>query len=172
MQGGDGLEMEREDLRKICEYQINMTVFADTKAGGFILLYGGLVSALVVSGKLPYAVAALSGSFGLSNIVGLMAFSMLLVSVALLILTIVPRSVRNRQPPSNVIFWQHVARNSASAEYLKRLRSLDNDGWTEQWGEQIYAVASIARAKFARLHEAVWVGVLGSLLAVWLFAIT
>jgi hypothetical protein len=164
--------MDKEDLRKVYEYQVYMTVFADTKAGGFILLFTGVVSAVIGSNKLNYATAVLSGRFALSNIIALLAFLALLISLGLLIWTIMPRRVPGQERDTNVIFWRHIARHSTSGDYIKRVRSLDSNTWADQWAEQIHSVASVASMKYTRLRDAVWVGLFGSLLMVWLFAIT
>src|SRR6185503_6711086 len=86
------LPMDRDDLKKVYEYQIYMTTFADTKAGGFILLFTGILSGLLSSGKLAYATAMLSGNLALSNVVSVCAFLSLLGSLGLLTWTIIPRS--------------------------------------------------------------------------------
>ena len=149
-----------------------MTAFADTKAGGFIFLFTGVVSAVIGSNKLSYATAVFSGRIELSNIIALLAFLALLTSLGLLIWTIMPRSVAGQAGGTNVIFWRHIARHSTSDDYIKQVRSFDNDAWADQWAEQIYSVASVASMKYSRLRDAVWAGSLGSLLMVWLFAIT
>jgi hypothetical protein len=164
--------MDREDLRKMYEFQVNMTVFADTKAGGFILLFAGILSGSVGLEKLTFATAALTGTLMFPNIVALLAVSLLLVSLALLMWAIMPRGVPSKELARSVIFWRHIARHPNRLEYAKRLKALSEDDWIDQWAEQIYAVASIARAKFARLRDGVWVGLGGSSLMVLLFVIT
>jgi len=164
--------MDRDDLKKVYEYQIYMTTFADTKAGGFILLFTGILSGLLSSGKLAYATAMLSGNLALSNVVSVCAFLSLLGSLGLLTWTIIPRSVPAHEKALSVIFWRHIARDASGSAYLARLRQLDGDAWAAQWAEQIHSVASIASIKFARLRDAVWLGLFGSFLMVCLFVIT
>ena len=118
------------------------------------------------------ATAVLSGRFDLPNIIALLAFLALLISLGLLIWTIMPRSVPSQERALNVIFWRHIARHPTSDDYIKRVRLLDSDKWTDQWAEQIHSVASVASMKYTRLRDAVLTGLFGSLLMVWLFAIT
>ena len=164
--------MDRDDLKKIYEYQVHMTAFADTKAGGFILLFTGVLSGLIGSDRLTYVTAILSGSISPANIIALLALLSLLASLGLLIWAILPRNAPGREHGSSVIFWRDIAREANSSSYLARLRALDGEAWAGQWAEQIYSLASVVSIKFARLRDAVWIGLFGSLLMAWLFAAT
>jgi hypothetical protein len=154
------------------EFQVSMTIFADTKAGGFILLFAGILSGSVGLEKLAFATAAFSGTLRFPNIVAVLGVSLLLTSLALLMWAIMPRNVPSKELARSVIFWRHIALHPNRLEYAKRLKALSEDDWIDQWADQIYAVASIARVKFARLRDGVWVGLCGSSLIVLLFVIT
>src|SRR5262245_55077150 len=116
--------MDREDLRKMYEFQVNMTVFADTKAGGFILLFAGVLSGSIGLEKLRFATEAFSGRVLLPNIVALLAVVFLLVSLALLMWAIMPRSLPTKELARSVIFWRHIARHPNRLEYASRLKGL------------------------------------------------
>lgn len=164
--------MDRDDLKKIYEYQVHMTAFADTKAGGFILLFTGVLSGLIGSDRFMYVTAVLSGGRAPVNVVAVLALLSLLASLGLLVWAILPRNAPGREHGSNVIFWRDIAREASGGAYLARLRALDGDALAGQWAEQIHSVASIVSIKFARLRDAVWIGLFGSLLMAWLFATT
>jgi hypothetical protein len=159
--------MGRDDLRAIHEYHVQQTVFADAKAGVLILIFSGVLGTLVAN-HLDQAAFVFNKSVDGQVLLLISSAGLLLFAIWLLIFIMVPRKTR-RSGRQGVVYWGHIAEFPDSTSYLTRIKSLSAAASDEAWASNIHALGRVVAAKFRLMTWAVWVGVVGSALALLTF---